>query len=93
LTCTFPHRDPDLFYYRVVTHGPNDHVGVCDETGPRVALTMADLIVQELDRVAIHRALTQALGLTAEPAPVDHPPVLASYRLLIFFANTGCVAS
>ena len=75
----FPHRDPDLGYYRVVSHGPDDHVGVCDETGERITLSAADLVVEELDHIAIYRALGFALGLTGEPTPVDHLP--HTYRL------------
>jgi hypothetical protein len=33
LATFYPHRDPYLLIYRVVTHGPEDHVGICDETG------------------------------------------------------------
>jgi hypothetical protein len=67
-----PHRDPDLLYYRVVTHGPDDHVGVCDETGERVPLSTADLIMWEVDRVAVHRAVAKVLGLVANPQPLEH---------------------
>lgn len=79
LALAFPHGDPDLGYYRVVTHGPDDHVGVCDETGERVTLATAQLIAWELDRVALHRALDAAVSLVGEPAPVDH--VHHTYRL------------
>lgn len=67
-----PHRDPDLLYYRVVTHGPDDRVGVCDETGERVPLSTADLIMWEVDRVAVHRAMAMELGLVADPQPLEH---------------------
>jgi hypothetical protein len=72
LATWFPHDDPDLLYYRVVTHGPDDHVGVCDETGRRVVLRTADLVLEGLDLVVFHRALAAALGLIPAPRPIDH---------------------
>jgi hypothetical protein len=71
LALAYPHNDPDQLYYRVVAHGPDDLVGVCDETGERIVLTTADLVIESIDLVAFYRAVADALGVVAEPRPVD----------------------
>jgi hypothetical protein len=53
---------PGRLPYRVVSHGAEDHVGVCDETGQRVTLTTAELAILEVDRPKLDRALAAAIG-------------------------------
>jgi hypothetical protein len=89
LSLAYPHDDPDYYYYRVVTHGPDDHVGVCDETGKQVVLTTEQLIIHELDPILFYPGLADALGFTLAPAPIEglyqvhrlgHYTPLAGYR-------------
>ena len=74
LALTYPHRDPDLLYYRVVTHGPDDHVGVCDETLERLPLTTADLVVLGVDTAVLYRMVVAAFSLTLDVQPIDSLP-------------------
>jgi hypothetical protein len=75
LATWFPHPDPNQIFYRVVTHGPDDHVGICDETGERVVLATADLVIQELDRPALQRALAAALGVVYDADVIASLPI------------------
>jgi len=95
LATFYPHRDPYLLIYRVVTHGPEDHVGICDETGERVVLTTADLVIEELDRFRLSRAIARAFGLRYDDRPLDDLPgtsrighyvPLAGYHFPVFLA-------
>jgi hypothetical protein len=54
-----------------VIHAPDDIVAVCDETGERITLTAADLVVYELDRLALDRAIATALGIVGVPTRVE----------------------
>ncbi|HUT11775.1 MAG TPA: hypothetical protein VMY42_14845 [Thermoguttaceae bacterium] len=74
LATSYPHRDPYELPYRVVTHGPGHHVGVCDETAERIKLTTEELMIEEIDRPAFHRAIARGLGLDCEDASVEHLP-------------------
>jgi len=74
LATFYPHRDPYLLIYRVVTHGPEDHVGICDETGERVVLTTADLVIEELDRFKLGSQLARAFGVRHDERPLDDVP-------------------
>lgn len=94
LATWFPHPDPDQLYYRVVTHGTDDHVGVSDETGERVILRTADLVLMQLDRVAIERAVAKAIDVEYQPESVEsfpgvhyigHAMPLAGYRFPVFW--------
>ena len=71
LATWFPHQDPELFYYRVIEHGPDDYVGVCDETGQRVPIPTADLAIHRLNHAALQRAVAGALGLVVDLRPID----------------------
>ena len=93
LATWFPHPDPNRLLYRVVTHGPDDHVGICDETGERVVLATADLVIMELDRPAIHREITAAIGIAHQSEPtaslphtdrIGHFEPLSGYRFPTF---------
>lgn len=66
-------RQACLAPYRIVSHGPDDHEGICDETDEIIALTREQLTVHELDWSALCRALGQALSLEGlwEPVPAD----------------------
>ena len=93
LATFFPHPDPGICIYRVVTHGPEDHVGVCDETGERIVLNTEDLVIYELDRLALQRAIAQAFGFLPEPASnvqgrspwrIGHFEPVAGYRFPVY---------
>jgi hypothetical protein len=93
LASFFPHPDPGVCLYRVVTHAPDDHVAICDETGERFALKTEDLVLCELDRVALQRAIARAFGLVAEdlqdtpdaaPWRIGHFAPLEGYRFPAF---------
>lgn len=49
--------------HKVVHHGPDEIVGVCPDGCPTTRLTRGDIIVWELDRVALDRAVAEALAL------------------------------
>lgn len=74
LATWFPHRDPDLLYYRVVTHGPEDHVGVCDETNARVTLATADLVLYAVDQLRLYRAVARVLDVAYDLKEIEHLP-------------------
>jgi hypothetical protein len=93
LASFFPHPDPGVCLYRVVTHAPGDHVAICDETGQWVALKTEDLVLYELDRLALRRAIVKAFGWVAEglqdtrdatPWRVGQFAPLAGYRFPVF---------
>ena len=95
LATFYPHRDPYLLIYRVVTHGPEDHVGICDETGERIVLTTADLVIEELDQFRLGPAIAYAFGLRYDDRPLDgmlgarrigHYVPLAGFRFPVFLA-------
>jgi hypothetical protein len=95
LATFFPHEDPGICIYRVVTLGPDEHVGLCDETAEQIVLTTEDLIIHELDRRALQRAVAEAFGIRpADPQDGgrklpwrlgDFAPV-AGYRFPVFLA-------
>ncbi len=49
--------------YRVVTHGPEDHEGICPDTEEILRLTTAQLTVYELSETSLLRSLARALGV------------------------------
>lgn len=49
--------------YRVVTHGPEDHEGICPDTEEIIRLTTAQLTVYELSETSLLRSLARALGV------------------------------
>lgn len=49
--------------YRVVTHGPDDHEGICPDTGEIIPLTTAQLTVYEVSHSSLLRSLARALGV------------------------------
>jgi len=53
--------------HKVVHHGPDEIVGVCPDGCPPTRLTRADIIVWELDRVALDKAVAEALALHPVP--------------------------
>ena len=97
----YPHPDPGVCFYRVVSHAPDDHVGICDETGERVALETRDLILCELDRLALQRAIAEAFGfLPADPRDGQGKPPwrigrfepVAGYGFSVFLTITSARA-
>jgi hypothetical protein len=70
LATSFPRLPPpvDGLPYRVVTHGPDDHVGVCGETGETIALSRRDLVVYEVNRPLLAERVVAALGLHRDGA-------------------------
>jgi hypothetical protein len=62
--------------HRIVVHSDDDIVAVC-ACNPRACdtfrLTKSDIIIYELDRPALHKAIAEALSL--EPAEVEIPNV------------------
>lgn len=95
LATFYPHPDPGICIYRVVTHGPDDHVGICDETGERIELEDEDLVLWGLDRPVLSRILAAALAIRYEEEPVDRLLTvsrigsfvpLAGYRFPVFLA-------
>jgi len=71
--------DCEADLYRVVSHGVNEFVGVCDSTGERVELARQDLVIYELDRRAFFQGVALALGVEPEFAPLEGLP--ESYRI------------
>lgn len=68
---SFPHPEGGL-PYRVVEHGPDDLVGVCDETGATLPLSRPQLVVYHLDQQRLAGQVAGALGLsTAQPVGHD----------------------
>ena len=68
-------------------------VAIDDETGERVVLQTEDLVLMQLDRVAIERAVAKAIGIECEPESVQtlpstdrigHIAPLAGYRFPVF---------
>jgi hypothetical protein len=53
--------------YRVVEHGPDDFVGVCEDDGDTVTLAKSDLVVYAIDLLKLARGVTGALGLDGVP--------------------------
>lgn len=96
LATFFPHPDPGICIWRVVTHGPDDHVGVCDETGERIVLTTEDLVIYELDTLALEAALVRAFGFQAkeqarawhprDPRRIGHFVPVAGFRFAVYLA-------
>lgn len=75
LADSFPRLGDDgsPFPYQVVTHGLDDHVGICPEGGPSISLGRRDLIIYELDLPLLRRCLADSFGLESAAAlPVDH---------------------
>jgi hypothetical protein len=61
---SFPRSDGGL-PYRVVEHGRDDLVGVCEETGETITLRRSQLVVYELDPQRLARQVASALGVDA----------------------------
>jgi hypothetical protein len=97
LATFFPHPDPGICIYRVVTHGPDNHVAVCDETGETLTLSTEAIVIHQLDRPALERAVVAAFGFQSECSDDmrctrlsrvgDFLPT-AGYRFPVFLAIT-----
>jgi predicted transcriptional regulator len=61
---SFPRSDGGL-PYRVVEHGRDDLVGVCEETGETITLPRSQLVVYELDQQRLAAQVASALGVDA----------------------------
>ncbi len=48
--------------FRVVEHGPNDIVGICDDTQERISLTRQELVIYEIQWSRLLRDIALALG-------------------------------
>lgn len=48
--------------FRVVEHGPDDIVGICDETQERICLTRQELVIYEIQWSRLLRDIALALG-------------------------------
>lgn len=70
LAAAFPRLDRPGDPYTVVSHGPEDHVGV-GEGDERIKLTRADLVVHRLSPVAFARAVAGAFDLDPDGTVVD----------------------
>jgi len=81
LATSYPRADDSggAISYRVVAHGPDDFVGLCDETGERIEIARQDLVVYELDRRALCRAVALAMELEPEVAAV--PQLVETQRI------------
>lgn len=60
--------------HKVVHHGQDDIVGVCAHGCPVARLAREDIVIWELNRHALTRALTGVLGLRDEESKVDGLP-------------------
>lgn len=95
-----PRHPPCSCYHRVVNHGDGRIAAVCDCRPRRcdtVLLNESDIIVDELDRPALHSAIGNALSLQPAPAEVPGLPWVtrigfdspcAGYRFGVYFVLT-----
>lgn len=65
--------------YSVAHHGPDDHVGVCHESGDTITLTAEDLIVYELNGGMLRALICEALRIEVNDETVVDIP--KTYRL------------
>lgn len=98
--CCYPRSDlldPFAFRrpYRVVSHGPDDHVGLCPDGDPPIRLSTEQLIVYELHRPQFFRQLAEAFGFDPDEAVIDRACRIyqvgwstptAGYRFPVFLA-------
>ena len=88
LAASYRCPDPDRYcIHKVVQHGPNDYVGVCPDGCPTVSMPKTEIIVYELDRVALGRMVAEVLGLQCAVAPV--PGVRCTLRLGTYVPYAG----
>jgi hypothetical protein len=74
LATYFPRLEKSPFEdFEVITLGPDDHVGVCAETGERKKLTTADITIHEIDQRRLSQQIAAALGCEFQPAPMNLP--------------------
>jgi len=57
--------------HKVVTHGPDDYVGVCPDGCKSVALTKTDIIIYEVNIPSLNSAIAAALKIKFEETVVD----------------------
>lgn len=57
--------------FRVVIHGPRAVIGICDETGERLALDPQEIVTWTVDQRRLATALADGLGLEPAVRPVD----------------------
>jgi hypothetical protein len=76
LASTYPRTDLAFegLPFEVVSHGPDDHVGVCQETGVTIGLKTDELVVWELDRPRWAADIARALGWEAHFEEIDGQP-------------------
>lgn len=69
LATSYPRLPPSAWGppFEVVTHGPDDFVGVCPETGELRPLARADLVVYELDVPKLLGHLATVIGVERSP--------------------------
>jgi hypothetical protein len=73
LADAYPRFDniPLATYYRIFSHSPDYHVGLCDVTGDRIELTTAEITNHEFDLQKLGRDLAQVLGFEWQWQPTD----------------------
>ena len=71
--------------FRVVEHGPNDIVGICDDTQERISLTRPELVIYEIQWSRLVRDIALALGFDhaagAGVGKIERKTFLAEGRL------------
>jgi len=68
---SLPVADDPYASYRVVTHAPDDIVGVHDMGGPAISLSKRDVLIYRIDRRRIFQDVCAALGFEVTEASVD----------------------
>ena len=75
LATSYPRLDkvqvPLASHYRIVSHSPDYHVGICDVTGDRVELTTAQITNHEVELQKLARDIAQVLGFEWLWQPID----------------------
>jgi hypothetical protein len=62
---------PLASHYRVVSHSPDYHVGICDVTNERIELTTAEITNHEVELNKLARDIAQVLGFEWQWQPID----------------------
>ena len=70
----FPAPDSDSFPWRVVAHGPDDIVAVCQESGETTSLNRRDVLLYDFDLQKLAKEICDALKFRFAFEPICNVP-------------------
>jgi hypothetical protein len=74
LATSYPRLVGDGPPFTVVHHGPEDIVGICEESSEKIRLSEQEIVIHRIDHQRLMRAIAMAFNMTADCAPMEAIP-------------------